>query len=163
MKILPNAFTDIITDIKNFHNPRLTEIVQYPTNGKVEMALHRLQPVADVFESYAKEHGVFLTVDKATTLISDEKACKPELKKHLENCIVMKVEDGFFANSKAFLLDVTKPVYEFVERRKVFIQGKDGKLKTVEVTSRHEDGFIRAAYRTFENLTKQVKKTNSRK
>ncbi len=157
MKILP-TFTNLISEVKTYYAGKHAKINQYYTDDKVVDALNLLKPVEDVFESYAKHKGVFVVLDKASTMVENENLINPELKKALGNSIMVKVEDGLSGSAKTSIIDVTKPYYKHVAKNVVILPDGEGKMKDGLILSQYEDNFIRTVYRTVENLVKLLKK-----
>lgn len=157
MKILP-TFTNLISDVKAYRAGKHAKINQYFTDDKVSDALSTLKPVEDVFESYAKHKGVFVVLDKASTMVENENLIKPELKKAIENSLMVKVEDGLSGVTKTSIIDVTKPYYKHSVKHNVVVPDGEGNTKDLVASCVYEDNFIRTVYRTVENLVKLLKK-----
>lgn len=156
MKI--DALKNYVGKVKDFYFPKSVEIVQYPIKGIAEDALYKLEPAKDVFESYAKHNCVSLFIDKASTLIDNEKLIKPELKEHLQNSIMMRVINKISGKERVAILDASKDTFTHTSTSHIDVQSKDGAKTPIIMVSSHEDDFVRATYRLFENLTKLVQK-----
>lgn len=159
MKIkFPDRVMSAVTKIKDFYFPKRVYIEQYYANDNAEKALRRLDKVKDVFEPYAKAHGVSLQIDKGITIFKEDQAVNPALKAKLENSIVMKVINNFNFKERNMLIDVTTDSFKHTDSKKVVAGAGGAVVKNMIATTDVEDNFIRHSFRVFERLTSLVKK-----
>jgi len=152
MKILPN----FISSIKSKLFQPQVQIANYYTAGPVSNALYKLQSVQGVLESGAVHNGVSLTIDKASTIISDESLVSKELKTVLNKSIALNAVSNITGKRSTMLIDVTKDVYQASVPKKVTIPDGDNSTKQIKTEFHHEDNFYRAVFRTFDRLIETV-------
>ena len=115
----------------------------------VTEALNRLYPVESMLKSYAKANGVDLFVSSP----------KSSDKYTLNNLISLTLSDPkkVKSNTANFAINYNNDRYTFTEVKNVELENLSGEKRQFQVKRSFEDNFIRAFFRTFENLTKQVK------
>ena len=118
-------------------------------------ALNRLYPVEPMLKSFAKANGVDLFVS-ADPKIHE---LKPSERIDIDNIILLTVSDSKTAksNTAKFAINYGNDKYSFTEVKPAVYENASGERKEVNIIRSYEDSFIRAFFRTFENLTKQVK------
>lgn len=154
MKII----SKFVSAARNYVNHPYVSIAKYYTRSAADDALYQLEPVKDVFESYAKHEGVFLDIDKASKLMDGAEIMPTTLKNLLNNSIALKVHNALTGKEKISIIDVTKDTFNASIPHKVTISKNNGELSTIETSFNCEDNLIRAVYRTFETLVKKVQK-----
>ena len=102
-----------------------------------------------MLKSYAKANGVDLFVSSP----------KSSDKNTLNNIISLTVSDSkkSKSNTANFAVHYDNDRYTFTEVKNVELENLSGEKKQFLVKRSFEDNFIRAFFRTFENLTNQVK------
>ena len=120
----------------------------------VSEALNRLYPVQPILEGYAKAHGVDLFVSAP---VKDAKGAKAN--QLVDNIISLTVSNRKNSKTAAtnFAVHFDNDVYPFREAKNIDLVNSDGVSANVLSVKSFQDNFIRAIFRTFENLTNSVK------
>lgn len=160
MKIiaLEKMFGGVVNEVRDFYANNPVKLAKAYTNDPASTALAQLEPVKDVFESYAKKNGVSLYIDRASKLVADETKITPALKDLLDRSILLEVVDNMTGAESRAIIDAAKKFFVHSGSKYVTLPKNDKGAVSVLTHYSHEDNLIRAAYRIFEGLTKQVKK-----
>ena len=149
MKILPL----LIEEIPHVSISRCLEEA-----GPASLALDSLHPVQPMLEGYAKAHNVDLFVSKSVPNNTHE---QPKYVKLITDNIIsltVKNRDGSGRYmSTNFVVHPWKDSYKFSKSNEIdFIKSDGSKVKRTLVST-YEDNFVRAFFRTVEDLVKQLK------
>ena len=125
--------------------------------GPDSLALDRLYPVQPALESYAKANNVELLVSKSVP--NDTHKLPKYVRNITDNMISLTVRnrDGSNPMTTNFVVHPYADTYSFEKSAQVKFKNSDGDEAVFKSTHVYQDNFIRAFFRTFENLTKQVK------
>ncbi|MBR6722023.1 hypothetical protein IKL64_01045 [bacterium] len=121
------------------------------------LALDKLLNVQPMLEGYAKAHNVDLFVQRTAKNKTHE---QPQYVRNItDNIISLTVQnrDGSNRQMTNFVVHPWKDSYIFQKSKEVDLIDFDGKAVKKTVSSHYEDNFIRAFFRTFEDLVKVVK------
>ena len=121
------------------------------------LALDKLLNVQPMLEGYAKAHNVDLFVQRTAKNKTHE---QPQYVRNITgNIISLTVQnrDGSNRQMTNFVVHPWKDSYIFQKSQEVDLIDFDGKKVKKTVSSHYEDNFIRAFFRTFEDLVKVVK------
>lgn len=121
------------------------------------LALDKLLNVQPMLEGYAKAHNVDLFVQRTAKNKTHE---QPQYVRNItDNIISLTVQnrDGSNRQMTNFVVHPWKDSYIFQKSQEVDLIDFDGKKVKKTVSSHYEDNFIRAFFRTFEDLVKVVK------
>ena len=160
MKISPlcQNFKNITSELKRFYLNESVAIAKAYGRDSVSTALCDLALVKDVFVPYARSNSVYLSIDRASSIISDEAKISPKLKDKLARSIILTVEDKLTGKTDNAIVDTTKDSFIYSGVKKIVLRDEFGLYDVVQTKYSHEDNFLRKVYRTFEYLTAQVNK-----
>ena len=130
-------------------------IIHSYSKTAVNDALRKLNAVKGLFVPYVKEHGVNVSIEKASSLIDEAPDLVSVLEKSVEDDLAVIVRNNRTKKGGVSLISSTQDSFEYSEPKQVFIADKRG-LKLVNTTSEHEDNLTRAVCRSIETLTKFV-------
>ena len=126
--------------------------------GPASLAIDKLYPVQPMLEKYAKSNGVDLFVSKA---VPNNTHKQPKYVKLITDNIIsltVKNRDGSGEHmSTNFVVHPWQDSYNFQKVSDVQLTCRDGSKVNRTLVSTYEDNFIRAFFRTFEDLVKQLK------
>lgn len=160
MKIsaIQKMFGSAMAEVKDFYSNEFVKIAKSYKDDSVSNALYRLEPVKDVFESYAKKECVSLSIGRASDLLTEKTETRPSLKNLFDRSIVLNVTNNITGVESRAIIDTSKETFVHSGEKYMTLPKKDRAAISVLAHYSHEDNLIRAAYRTFERLTKLVKK-----
>ena len=121
------------------------------------LALDKLVKVQPMLEGYAKEKNVDLFVHRTA---KNETHVQPQYVRNITDNIISLVvqnRDGSNRQMTNFVVHPWKDSYTYKKIDKVELIQTDGSKVKRTTASFYEDNFLRAFFRTFENLVKVVK------
>lgn len=148
MKILPLFIEEI---------PHVKIVRCLEEADPASLALDKLLNVQPMLEGYAKAHNVDLFVQRTAKNKTHE---QPQYVRNItDNIISLTVQnrDGSNRQMTNFVVHPWKDSYVFQKSQELDLIDLDGKAVKKTVSSHYEDNFIRAFFRTFEDLVKVVK------
>ena len=125
--------------------------------GPASLAIDKLHAVQPMLESYAKHNEVDLFVSKT---IPNNTHKQPKYVKNItDNIISLTVQnrDGSSPLTTNFVVHPWQDTYTFQKVDSVELFEKDDSKMKIKTVSTYQDNFVRAFFRTFEDLVKQVK------
>lgn len=154
----PKVFNDTVSMVKDFYFPKYVNIAKSYSDDNVSDALLKLELSQDIFESYAKKKGVFVSIDRGDSVHITEHKDNKNLRKVFDRSVIIKVSDGITGKEKMATVDTTKDNFQYSNVK--FISGKDkqGNKVVMKSTENHEDNFLRSVYRTVSYLAELVQK-----
>lgn len=160
MKISPlcQNLKNVASELKRFYLNESVKIAETYGKDSVSTALYDLALVKDVFVPYARSKSVYLSIDRASSIISDKLKISSKLKDKLDKSIVLTVVDKLTGKTDNAIVDTTKDLFVHSGVKKIVLKDEYGLSEIIQVKYSHEDNFIRKVYRTFEYLTAQVNK-----
>ena len=154
----PKAFKDTVSMVKEFYFPKYVNIAKSYSEDPVTDALLRLEQSEDIFESYAKHKGVFVTIDRADSILIKDAEVKKDLKKIMARSIIVRVSDGITGKESSSVVDATKDSFTYSGAKYISHKEADGSSNIIKSVFSHEDNFLRSVYRAVERLADLVKK-----
>lgn len=154
----PKAFIDTVSMVKDFYFPKYVNIARSFSDDTVSDALFKLENSKDIFESYAKHKGVFVSIDRADSILIKEAEVKTDLKKLMDRSIIVRVSDGITGKENSSVVDTTKDSFQYTQDKFIACKNSQGENIIMRATSSHEDNFLRSVYRAVERLADLVKK-----
>ena len=121
------------------------------------LAIDKLVRVQPMLGSYAKSQNVDLFVHRT---VKNETHVQPKYVRNITDNIISLIvqnRDGSNRQMTNFVVHPWKDSYVFKKSNEVDLIDFDGRKVKRTVASHYEDNFVRAFFRTFEDLVKVVK------
>lgn len=154
----PKALTDTVSMVKNFYFPKYVNITRSFSDDTVSDALFKLENSKDILDLYAKAKGVFVSIDRADSIMIKDANVKKDLKKIMDRSIIVRVADGITGRERSSVIDTTKDSFTYSGAKYISRKEPDGSSSLIKSVYKHEDNFLRSVYRAVDRLTDLVKK-----
>lgn len=154
----PKFLKETSSIVRDFYFPKFVNIAHSQKEDSVSDALYNLSKSQDIFESFAKDKRVLVSIDRGDSLLTSVSGdVNPKLKNLLDKSVVVRVTNGITGKEKHSVIDTTKDTFVYSGENLMTKKAPDGSTKQVKETYSHEDNFLRAVYRAVSYLSNLVK------